>query len=173
MDRGEDLSLAGIPLGNGKIYTMTQVIQQMDLPALIMVHNKTLAAKRYAEVKGFFPENAVEYFISYGDYPLPSQQGGSIFMLIEFLDVDLHGRILPVAIPGVCFGAERVFGWNRVRQAQADGVVQEPSLQRPQQLSSQALPAVSRQDIPTFHITIILRRIEIERPFDKPDRLVI
>ncbi len=55
----------------GKTYTMAQVIQQMDMPALIMAHNKTLAAQLYAEFKEFFPDNAVEYFVSYYDYYQP------------------------------------------------------------------------------------------------------
>jgi excinuclease ABC subunit B len=57
--------------GTGKTYTMAQVIQQMDMPALIMAHNKTLAAQLYAEFKDFFPDNAVEYFVSYYDYYQP------------------------------------------------------------------------------------------------------
>ena len=57
--------------GTGKTYTMAQVIQQTDMPALIMAHNKTLAAQLYAEFKEFFPDNAVEYFVSYYDYYQP------------------------------------------------------------------------------------------------------
>ncbi|HSB66227.1 MAG TPA: excinuclease ABC subunit UvrB [Anaerolineales bacterium] len=57
--------------GTGKTYTMAQVITQLQRPALIMAHNKTLAAQLYAEFKEFFPENAVEYFVSYYDYYQP------------------------------------------------------------------------------------------------------
>jgi len=57
--------------GTGKTYTMAQVIQQTNMPALIMAHNKTLAAQLYAEFKEFFPDNAVEYFVSYYDYYQP------------------------------------------------------------------------------------------------------
>jgi excinuclease ABC subunit B len=57
--------------GTGKTYTMAQVIQQTDMPALIMAHNKTLAAQLYAEFREFFPDNAVEYFVSYYDYYQP------------------------------------------------------------------------------------------------------
>ncbi len=57
--------------GTGKTYTMAQVIQQTDMPALVMAHNKTLAAQLYAEFKEFFPDNAVEYFVSYYDYYQP------------------------------------------------------------------------------------------------------
>src|SRR5512136_1967211 len=57
--------------GTGKTYTMAQLIAQLQRPALVMAHNKTLAAQLYAEFKEFFPENAVEYFVSYYDYYQP------------------------------------------------------------------------------------------------------
>ena len=57
--------------GSGKTYTMAQVIQKCNMPTLIMTHNKTLAAQLYSEFKSFFPENRVEYFISYYDYYQP------------------------------------------------------------------------------------------------------
>jgi len=57
--------------GTGKTFTMANVIARLNMPALIMAHNKTLAAQLYAEFKEFFPENAVEYFVSYYDYYQP------------------------------------------------------------------------------------------------------
>lgn len=57
--------------GSGKTYTMAQIIQRMKRPALILAHNKILAAQLYGEMKSFFPENAVEYFVSYYDYYQP------------------------------------------------------------------------------------------------------
>src|SRR5574338_880220 len=57
--------------GTGKTFTIASLIQQVQKPALIMAHNKTLAAQLYAEFKEFFPENAVEYFVSYYDYYQP------------------------------------------------------------------------------------------------------
>lgn len=57
--------------GSGKTYTMAQLIQKLQMPTLVMTHNKTLAAQLYSEFKGFFPENHVEYFISYYDYYQP------------------------------------------------------------------------------------------------------
>ncbi|GAB1471061.1 excinuclease ABC subunit UvrB [Chloroflexota bacterium] len=57
--------------GTGKTFTIASVIQQLQKPALIMAHNKTLAAQLYAEFKEFFPENAVSYFVSYYDYYQP------------------------------------------------------------------------------------------------------
>ncbi len=57
--------------GSGKTFTMANVIQQMQRPALVISHNKTLAAQLYAEFRGFFPRNAVHYFVSYYDYYQP------------------------------------------------------------------------------------------------------
>jgi len=57
--------------GTGKTFTIASVIQELQKPALIMAHNKTLAAQLYAEFKEFFPQNAVEYFVSYYDYYQP------------------------------------------------------------------------------------------------------
>ena len=57
--------------GSGKTFTMANVIQQLNKPTLILAHNKTLAAKLYGEMKEFFPNNAVEYFVSYYDYYQP------------------------------------------------------------------------------------------------------
>ncbi len=57
--------------GTGKTFTMASIIQELQMPALIMAHNKTLAAQLYAEFREFFPNNAVEYFVSYYDYYQP------------------------------------------------------------------------------------------------------
>ncbi len=57
--------------GSGKTFTMAKIIEQANRPALVLVHNKTLAAQLYHEFKGFFPENAVEYFVSYYDFYQP------------------------------------------------------------------------------------------------------
>src|SRR5262249_7370969 len=65
-----DQVLLGVT-GSGKTYTMAQVIARTQRPALILAPNKTLAAQLYGEFKSFFPENAVEYFVSYYDYYQP------------------------------------------------------------------------------------------------------
>ena len=57
--------------GSGKTFTMAKVIEAMNRPTLVMAHNKTLAAQLYHEFKSFFPDNAVEYFVSYYDYYQP------------------------------------------------------------------------------------------------------
>jgi excinuclease ABC subunit B len=65
-----DQVLLGVT-GSGKTFTVAKVIETLQRPALILAHNKTLAAQLYAEFKSFFPENAVEYFVSYYDYYQP------------------------------------------------------------------------------------------------------
>ena len=57
--------------GSGKTFTVANVIQQVQVPTLVLSHNKTLAAQLYEEMKAFFPENAVEYYVSYYDYYQP------------------------------------------------------------------------------------------------------
>ena len=57
--------------GSGKTFTMANVIEQVGKPTLILSHNKTLAAQLYEEMKAFFPDNAVEYYVSYYDYYQP------------------------------------------------------------------------------------------------------
>ncbi len=57
--------------GSGKTFTMANVIRNLSKPTLVLTHNKTLAAQLYHEFKAFFPENAVEYFVSYYDYYQP------------------------------------------------------------------------------------------------------
>ena len=64
------VTLLGVT-GSGKTFTMANVIERLNRPALILSHNKTLAAQLYGEFKAFFPENAVEYFVSYYDYYQP------------------------------------------------------------------------------------------------------
>ena len=64
------VTLLGVT-GSGKTFTMANVIERLQRPALILSHNKTLAAQLYGEFKTFFPHNAVEYFVSYYDYYQP------------------------------------------------------------------------------------------------------
>ncbi|MGZ6019459.1 MAG: DEAD/DEAH box helicase family protein, partial [Phenylobacterium sp.] len=68
--REHDQVLLGVT-GSGKTFTMAKVIEQTQRPALILAPNKTLAAQLYSEFKSFFPENAVEFFVSYYDYYQP------------------------------------------------------------------------------------------------------
>ena len=78
--------------GSGKTFTMANVIKEIGLPVLIISHNKTLAAQLFGEFKGFFPENAVEYFISYYDYYQPEAYVLSTDTFIE-KEVDINQDI--------------------------------------------------------------------------------
>src|SRR6266511_5714622 len=69
-DGSKDQVLLGIT-GSGKTFTIASVIQETQRPALVIAHNKTLAAQLYQEFKSLFPDNAVEYFVSYYDYYQP------------------------------------------------------------------------------------------------------
>jgi excinuclease ABC subunit B len=71
LERGEKRQVLLGVTGSGKTFTMANVIDRLDRPALVMAHNKTLAAQLYTEFKELFPRNAVEYFVSYYDYYQP------------------------------------------------------------------------------------------------------
>jgi excinuclease ABC subunit B len=76
------MTLKGVT-GSGKTFTMAKVIEKLQKPALIISHNKTLSAQLYREFKGFFPDNAVEYFVSYYDYYQPEAYVPSKDLYIE------------------------------------------------------------------------------------------
>ena len=69
--------------GSGKTFTMAKIIEAVQMPTLIVSHNKTLSAQLYREFKGFFPHNAVEYFVSYYDYYQPEAYVVSRDLYIE------------------------------------------------------------------------------------------
>jgi excinuclease ABC subunit B len=71
LDRGDKAQVLLGVTGSGKTFTMAQVLARVNRPALVMVHNKTLAAQLYQEFRRFFPHNAVEFFVSYYDYYQP------------------------------------------------------------------------------------------------------
>ncbi len=71
LERGDKHQVLLGVTGSGKTFTMAQTIAQVNRPTLVMVHNKTLAAQLYQEFRHFFPDNAVEYFVSYYDYYQP------------------------------------------------------------------------------------------------------
>ena len=64
------VTLQGVT-GSGKTFTMANAVEQLQRPTLVLAHNKTLAAQLYSEFKQFFPNNAIEYFVSYYDYYQP------------------------------------------------------------------------------------------------------
>ena len=78
--------------GSGKTFTMANVIQALNKPTLVIAHNKTLAAQLYGEFKEMFPDNAVEYFVSYYDYYQPEAYVPSTDTYIE-KDSDINAEI--------------------------------------------------------------------------------
>ena len=76
------MTLKGVT-GSGKTFTMAKVIEKLQMPTLVISHNKTLSAQLYREFKSFFPENAVEYFVSYYDYYQPEAYVASKDLYIE------------------------------------------------------------------------------------------
>lgn len=87
----ESQALLGIT-GSGKTFTMANVIAEVNRPTLIMAHNKTLAAQLYSEFKNYFPDNAVEYFVSYYDYYQPEAYIARSDTFIE-KDMSINDRI--------------------------------------------------------------------------------
>ena len=92
LEQGMDaVTLLGVT-GSGKTFTMANVIARLQRPALILSHNKTLAAQLYGEFKAFFPENAVEYFVSYYDYYQPEAYIPSTDTYIE-KDLSINDQV--------------------------------------------------------------------------------
>ena len=86
-----DQTLLGVT-GSGKTFSVANVIEQVEKPTLILAHNKTLAAQLYSEFKQFFPNNAVEYFVSYYDYYQPEAYIPSTGLYIE-KDLSINDEI--------------------------------------------------------------------------------
>ena len=97
--------------GSGKTFTMANVIQKLNKPTLIIAHNKTLAAQLYGEFKEFFPENAVEYFVSYYDYYQPEAYvpSSDTYIAKDSARNDEIDKLRLSATSALCF----VYLWNR------------------------------------------------------------
>lgn len=85
------VTLQGVT-GSGKTFTVANVIQQIQKPTLVLAHNKTLAAQLYSEFQNFFPNNSVEYFVSYYDYYQPEAYIPSSGLYIE-KDLSINEQI--------------------------------------------------------------------------------
>ena len=92
LNRGDQAQVLLGVTGSGKTFTIANVIASVNRPTLILSHNKTLAAQLYEEMKGFFPENAVEYYVSYYDYYQPEAYLPSTDTYIE-KDLDINEEI--------------------------------------------------------------------------------
>src|SRR5699024_6233191 len=92
LERGDRFqTLLGVT-GSGKTFTMANIIEEVNRPTLVLAHNKTLAAQLYSEFKEFFPNNAVEYFVSYYDYYQPEAYVARTDTFIE-KDADINEEI--------------------------------------------------------------------------------
>ena len=103
-DGFKDQVLLGIT-GSGKTFTIASVIQRTQRPTLVLAHNKTLAAQLYQEFKSLFPENAVEYFVSYYDYYQPEAYMPAGDVYIEKEAIVLHERG-PAEAPDAAIASE-------------------------------------------------------------------
>ena len=92
--------------GSGKTFTMAKIIEKIQKPTLIISHNKTLAAQLHGEMKEFFPENAVEYFVSYYDYYQPEAYVPSTDTYIE-KDADINDEIDKLRLSATASLSER------------------------------------------------------------------
>ena len=87
MKNSPELLVYKASAGSGKTFTMANIIEKVNRPTLILAHNKTLAAQLCSEFKEFFPDNAVEYFVSYYDYYQPEAYIPSTDAYIEKLSL--------------------------------------------------------------------------------------
>lgn len=98
--------------GSGKTFTVANVIANVGKPTLILSHNKTLAAQLYQEMKGFFPNNAVEYYVSYYDYYQPEAYLPTTDTYIEKISPSMMRSTSSVWVPfPLCFQAEKMSSW--------------------------------------------------------------
>ncbi len=98
--------------GSGKTFTVANVIRELDRPVLVLSHNKTLAAQLYSEFKQFFPENAVEYFVSYYDYYQPEAYLPVTDTYIE-KDLSINDEIEKLRLSTTSIPALRTKGCDR------------------------------------------------------------
>ena len=105
--------------GSGKTFTIANVIANINKPTLILSHNKTLAAQLYSEFKGFFPNNAVEYYVSYYDYYQPEAYLPSSDTYIE-KDLAINDEIDKLRLAATSAGRAAVGGKGRSRAAEAE-----------------------------------------------------
>ena len=106
IEGGEKAQILKGATGTGKTYTMSQVIQRVNKPTLVIAHNKTLAGQLYGEFKEFFPDNAVEYFVSYYDFYQPEAYVPSSDTYIE-KDLSMNDEIDKLRNSATCSLMER------------------------------------------------------------------
>jgi len=98
--------------GSGKTFTIANVIQNVQKPTLVLTHNKTLVAQLYGEFRQFFPDNAVEYFVSYYDYYQPEAYMRSAMYTSKKILVSMRNSInYGYGRPVACLAAEEILSW--------------------------------------------------------------
>ena len=93
--------------GSGKTFTIANVVQEVQRPTIVLAHNKTLAAQLFMEFKEFFPDNAVEYFVSYYDYYQPEAFIASTNTYIE-KDLSINEEVEKLRLLQVCCRGEEM-----------------------------------------------------------------
>ena len=99
LKRGDQSQVLLGVTGSGKTFTVANVIANVNKPTLILSHNKTLAAQLYEEMKGFFPNNAVEYYVSYYDYYQPEAY---LPTTDTYIEKDLAVSYTHLTLPTIC-----------------------------------------------------------------------
>jgi excinuclease ABC subunit B len=100
--------------GSGKTFTVANAVQELQRPTLVLAHNKTLAAQLYSEFKQFFPNNAVEYFVSYYDYYQPEAYIPTSGLYIE-KDLSINEEIEKLRFIGSGIGFLFIRHWKPLR----------------------------------------------------------
>ncbi len=158
--RGDECqTLLGVT-GSGKTFTIANVIAQLDRPALVMSHNKTLAAQLYGELKGYFPNNAVEYFVSYYDYYQPEAYRPSTDTYIE-KEIDINEEIDRLRLKSMASLLERR---DTIIVATVSCIygIGSPKLFQNQRLTVKVGERIERDDILRSLIDIFYSRNDLE-----------
>ncbi len=158
--RGDECqTLLGVT-GSGKTFTIANVIAQLDRPALVMSHNKTLAAQLYGELKGYFPNNAVEYFVSYYDYYQPEAYRPSTDTYIE-KEIDINEEIDRLRLKAMASLLERR---DTIIVATVSCIygIGSPKLFQNQRLTVKVGERIERDDILRSLIDIFYSRNDLE-----------
>lgn len=151
----ERVTLYGVT-GSGKTYTVAHIIEQLQLPTLVISHNKTLAGQLYSELKSFFPENAVEYFVSYFDYYQPEAYLPTRDLYIE-KDSDINEEIERLRLKAT----EALLSRNDTIVIATVSCIY--GIGNPDEYKNQRIPLTLNQKISTEQLTMLLVSIFYER----------
>lgn len=151
----ERVTLYGVT-GSGKTFTVAHIIEKLQLPTLVISHNKTLAGQLYSELKSFFPENAVEYFVSYFDYYQPEAYIPSRDLYIE-KDSDINDEIERLRLKAT----EALLSRNDTIVVATVSCIY--GIGNPDEYKNQRIPLNLNQNLPIEQLTALLVAIFYER----------